>query len=94
MKKEKSHVDLLMKVKDAEKYTKDFKGLPNLKNLETAQQTIKKLDRLHSKYKKARDKNGMLHCTLIAEIAENQASRKGQVNIMNLFSEWLKKARG
>ncbi len=84
---------MLMKIKDAEKYTKNFKGLPNLKNLETAKQTIKKLDQLYSKYKKARDKNGMIHCKLIAEIAENQTSRKGKITQMNLFSEWLSKIR-
>jgi|GEM_PF-5914612 len=94
MKKRESHVDLLMKIKDAEKYTRDFKGLPNLKNLETAKQTVKKLDQLYTKFKKKKDKNGLLHCTLIAEIAENQTNRKGQINMMNLFSEWLNKVRG
>ena len=71
MKKRESHVDLLMKIKDAEKYTQYFKGLPNLKDLDTAKQTIKKLNQLYAKFKKKKDKNGLLHCTLIAEIAEN-----------------------
>jgi len=90
----KSHVDMLMKVKDVEKYTKYFKGLPNLKNIQTAKQTIKKLDQLYIKYQKARDKIGMTHCKLLAEIAENQTSRKGKITQMNLFSEWLSKVRG
>lgn len=89
----KSKVDIFTNVKDAEKYTRYFKGLPDLKNIDTAKKTIKKLDRLYSKYKKSKDKNGVLHCKLIAEIAENQTSRQGKITQMNLFSEWLKRFR-
>ena len=85
---------MLMKVRDVEKYTKNFKGLPNLKNLETAQNTIKKLDKFYNQYKKNKDKNGQLHCLLIAEIAENQTMRQGKIGQQRLFSEWLSKIRG
>ncbi len=90
----KGRVDIFRNVQNVEKYTKEFKGLPNLKNIQTARQTIKKLDQLYNKFKKAKDKNGVLHCILIAEIAENQTSRKGKITQMNLFSEWLSKVRG
>ena len=93
MKKRPSRVDMLMNVKDAEKYTKHLKGLPNLKNIETAKKTIKKLDSLYQKYKKSKDKTGMTHCRLIAEIAENQTMRKGKITQQNLFAEWLAKVR-
>ena len=93
MKKEESRVDIFTQIKDAEKYSKDFKDLPNLKNLETAQETVRKLDKLHKKYKKAKDNNGVLHCVLIAEIAENQTMRQGKIRQMNLFQEWLNKVR-
>ncbi|MFC1801318.1 hypothetical protein ACFLZB_02550 [Nanoarchaeota archaeon] len=91
--KKRSHVDIFTNVKDVEKYTREFRGLPNLKNIETAQATIKKLDRLYTKYKKAKDKNGMLHCKLIAEIAENQTMRKGKIAQQGLYADWLKKIR-
>ena len=86
-------VDVFSQVKDASKYAKDFKGLPNLKNFETAKATVEKLNKLYKKYEKARDKNGMLHCTLIAEIAENQTMRKGLVGQMRMYQDFLKKIR-
>ncbi|MCK4589037.1 MAG: hypothetical protein KAT77_01220 [Nanoarchaeota archaeon] len=86
-------VDIFRQVKDASKHAQEFKGLPNLRNLSTAQETIKTLDRLYKKYEKAKDNNGMLHCTLIAEIAENQTMRKGLIGQLRLYREWLNKVK-
>lgn len=93
MKKKKSNVDVFEAVKNAEAYSRAFKGLPDITSYEDAEKTVKKLDRLYQKYKKEKDKNGMLHCKVIAEIGENVAWRKGLYREKNLFSDWLKKIR-
>jgi hypothetical protein len=88
-----SRLDIFSQVQNPQKYSQAFKGLPDLRNLDCAKYTIKRLDKLYRQYKKNKDKNGLLHCKLIAEIALSRTIRRGRIRQQNLFAEWLKKIK-
>ena len=70
-------------------YGARFSGILRFKTLESAKDSVAKIDRLFHEYAVAKDRRGQHQAQLIALIAKNRAEGIEKWEVAKLFAEWL-----
>jgi len=70
-------------------YSRYFRNLLAFKDVEAAQQSIEKIDRLYSYFERIGDRAGQHHAMVLALTGKNRARWSGKTEEAQVFSDWL-----
>jgi hypothetical protein len=70
-------------------YARMFNGVLRFKNVETARESVARIDALFHQFAQARDRRGQHQAQLMALIGKNRAEGIGKVAEARVFLEWL-----
>ncbi|MEW6128736.1 MAG: hypothetical protein AB1757_16975 [Acidobacteriota bacterium] len=70
-------------------YSRYFRNILAFKNVEAAQQSIEKIDRLYSYFERIGDRAGQHHAMLLALTGKNRARWSNKLEEAKIFSDWL-----
>jgi hypothetical protein len=70
-------------------YSRYFRNLLAFKDVEAAQQSIEKIDRLYSYFERIGDRAGQHHAMVLALTGKNRARWSGKTEEAQIFSDWL-----
>jgi hypothetical protein len=70
-------------------YSRYFRNLLAFKDVEAAQQSIEKIDRLYSYFERIGDRAGQHHAMVLALTGKNRARWSGKLEEAQIFSDWL-----
>jgi len=70
-------------------YSRFFRNVLSFKTVETARESVKKIDRLYNYFERLGDRAGQHQAMVVALIGKNRARWSGKVEEAKIFSEWL-----
>ena len=70
-------------------YAQRFRGVLRFKDMESARESVRRIDTLYHEYEVMQDRRGQHQAQLIALIGKNRAEGIGKTEEAKLFAEWL-----
>jgi hypothetical protein len=70
-------------------YAQRFRGVLRFKDIETARESVEKIDALYHEFEMAQDRRGQHQAQLTALIGKNRAEGIGKYAEAKLFADWL-----
>jgi hypothetical protein len=70
-------------------YTRFFRNVLSFKSVETARESVEKIDRLYNYFERLGDRAGQHQAMVIALTGKNRARWSGKLEESKVFSEWL-----
>jgi hypothetical protein len=70
-------------------YAQQFRGVLRFKDMETAEQSVAKIDDLYRRFEMSGDRRGQHQAQLTALIGKNRAEGIGKYAEAKLFADWL-----
>jgi hypothetical protein len=72
------------------RYGREFAGVLRFKDLESARESVRKIDELYHRFQRNKDRRGQHQAQMTALIGKNRAAGIGKLNEADEFASWLK----
>jgi hypothetical protein len=83
------YVDLYTHTGPQNRYARQLAGVLRFKDLETARQSVARIDELYHRFEETRDRRGQHQVQLLALTGKNRAEGIGKLQEARLFAHWL-----
>lgn len=70
-------------------YSRFFRNVLSFKNVEAAEESVKKIDRLYNYFERLGDRAGQHQACVMALIGKNRARWSGKSDSAEIFAQWL-----
>lgn len=70
-------------------YTRYFRNVLNISSVETAQESVARIDRLYNYFERLGDRAGQHQATILALTGQNRARWSGKPEEAQVFKDWL-----
>lgn len=72
------------------RYGREFAGTLHFKDVDSARESIRKIDELYHRFQRSKDRRGQHQAQMMALIGKNRAAGIGKLEEARVFSSWLK----
>lgn len=77
-------------VGQSSRYGREFAGVLHFKDMESARESVRKIDELYHRFQQNRDRRGQHHAQMVALIGKNRAAGIGKLQEADVFATWLR----